>query len=118
MAAEANNSDSVSTLSLGSHFLDDTVMSLTNTIDMDIINSYDLADLVADCSIATALIMQQNPGPHPLLQLLQKQLVAVERIIIHSRQAAQAQEWLRLESSPSEDDDEEEEEAEEGRERN
>ena len=118
MAAEANQNDSVSTLSLGSHFLDDTVMSLTNTIDMDIINSYDLADLVSDCSIATALIMQQNPGPHPLLQLLQKQLVAVERIIIHSRQAAQAQEWMRLESSPSEDDDEEEEEAEEGRERN
>ena len=118
MAAEANQNDSFSTLSLGSHFLDDTVMSLTNTIDMDIINNHDLADLVSDCIIATATIMGQNPGPHPLLQLLQKQLIAVERIIIYSRQAAQEEVWMRLESSPSEDDDEGEEEAEEGRERN
>ena len=107
MAANARHNDTASTISLGSHFLDDTAMTPNNTIDMDIIQSQDLADLVSDCLIATNVIREQNPGPHPLLQMLEKQLLAVERIIIYSRQAAQEEAWLRLE-----DDDEEEEERE------
>ena len=110
MAAEARHNSTASTVSLGSHFLDDTVMTTTNTIDEDIVHNHELADQIADCLIATRIIMEHNPGPHPLLQQLQKQLEAVERLIIYSRQAAQEQAWLRMEEVESEEEEEEEEE--------